>query len=172
MYGDWIVLTALNLSNFAADGPLPSDHIPKNRKFISSQLSPFATNMQVQSAYLSSPSLTIMILILMIACLSISTVLSCEAHPDPQIRLVINDGVTPLTGISGCPSNPDGMCPLPAFIKAQKELLADVDWEWECHGEWELPAGKAWNTTTGRPPPRPQGESVRIKEWDATKGWV
>lgn len=49
-----IVLTALNLTNFAEDGPLPSDHIPKNRKFVASQLSPFATNMQVQGKLAST----------------------------------------------------------------------------------------------------------------------
>ncbi len=42
------VLTALNLSNFAADGPLPSDHIPPNRSFKTSHLAPFASNVQFQ----------------------------------------------------------------------------------------------------------------------------
>jgi len=42
------VITALNLSNFAASGPLPSDHIPANRSFVSSQIAPFATNIQFQ----------------------------------------------------------------------------------------------------------------------------
>jgi hypothetical protein len=42
------IITALNLSNFAASGPLPEDHIPPNRSFIASQLAPFATNMQFQ----------------------------------------------------------------------------------------------------------------------------
>ncbi|KAF8309680.1 phosphoglycerate mutase-like protein [Clavulina sp. PMI_390] len=136
------ILTALNLTNFAADGPLPSDHIPKNRKFVASQLSPFATNMQVQ-------------------------ILSCASRPESQIRLVINDGVTPLTSIAGCPEDADGMCPLPAFIKAQQELLSDVDWEWECHGDWEVPAGKEWTTTNGKPPKKPQGfqgeKMVKVK---------
>ena len=44
----FLVITALNLTNFAKDGPLPSDHIPPNRAFISSQLAPFATNVQFQ----------------------------------------------------------------------------------------------------------------------------
>lgn len=46
-----IVITALNLSSFAAAGPLPSDHIPSYRTFRSSQLSPFSTNIQFQRAY-------------------------------------------------------------------------------------------------------------------------
>lgn len=48
------VITALNLSSFAAAGPLPSDHIPSYRTFRSSQLSPFSTNIQFQRAYLLS----------------------------------------------------------------------------------------------------------------------
>ena len=48
------IITALNLTNFAANGPLPADHIPENRSFIVSQLAPFATNMQFQCTILSS----------------------------------------------------------------------------------------------------------------------
>lgn len=42
------VITALNLTSFAAGGPLPADHIPEKRTFIASQLAPFATNIQFQ----------------------------------------------------------------------------------------------------------------------------
>ena len=42
------VITALNLSNFAVDGPLPADHMPEHRAFKSSHLAPFATNIQFQ----------------------------------------------------------------------------------------------------------------------------
>ncbi|EEB97798.1 hypothetical protein MPER_02809, partial [Moniliophthora perniciosa FA553] len=42
------IITALNLTSFAEDGPLPYDHIPKRRKFRVSQLVPFATNIQFQ----------------------------------------------------------------------------------------------------------------------------
>jgi len=125
------------LTNFASDGPLPADHIPRNRRFIASQLSPFATNMQVQ-------------------------VLSCASKAEEQIRLIINDGVTPLTGIAGCPKDPHGMCPVPTFVQAQKSLLDEADWEWDCYGDWNVPAGKEWNTTTGSPPPRPKGKLVKI----------
>ena len=42
------VITALNLISFAEQGPLPHTHIPKNRKFHVSELSPFAANLQFQ----------------------------------------------------------------------------------------------------------------------------
>ncbi|KAG9030965.1 hypothetical protein FRB95_003302 [Tulasnella sp. JGI-2019a] len=123
------VITALNLTSFAATGPLPTDHIPTNRSFYSSRLAPFGTNMQFQ-------------------------LLSCAATPDPQIRIIINDGVTPLTGISGCPENKDGMCSVEAFVKAQKQIISETDWTWDCHGDWTVPTGRGWNTTTGDAPKR------------------
>ncbi|KAK7691641.1 hypothetical protein QCA50_005040 [Cerrena zonata] len=121
------VLTALNLTNFAADGPLPATHIPEHRKFKVSHLAPFATNVQFQ-------------------------LLSCSASPDPQIRIVINDGVAPLTSLKGCPEQKDGMCPVSTFIEAQKEMIRTTDWEWGCYGDWQLPPGAEWNTTVGYPP--------------------
>jgi len=121
------ILTALNLTNFAANGPLPHTHIPPNRSFRAAELAPFATNVQFQ-------------------------LLECSSLPGPQIRIIINDGVTPLTGIKGCPKQADGMCPVDTFVKAQKEIIQDTDWNWECHGDWEVPVGTGWNTTAGRPP--------------------
>jgi hypothetical protein len=125
------VITALNLTNFASDGPLPYTHIPHDRAFRSSELAPFATNMQIQ-------------------------LLECSSIPTgPQIRVVINDGVVPLTGIKGCPEREDGMCPVETFVKAQKETIADSDWEWACHGDWEVSPGTDWETVTGTPPRKP-----------------
>ncbi|KAG6854185.1 hypothetical protein C0991_009837 [Blastosporella zonata] len=121
------IITALNLTNFAASGPLPYTHIPENRSFEVSKLAPFATNMQFQ-------------------------LLECTSVPEPQIRIIINDGVTPLTGIKGCPEQRDGMCPVDTFVKAQTELLLETDWEYDCHGDWTVPEGPAWNTTNGSPP--------------------
>ena len=46
-----VVITALNLSSFAANGPLPTDHIPKHRSFRSSELAPFSTNVQFQREF-------------------------------------------------------------------------------------------------------------------------
>ncbi|KAI0782986.1 phosphoglycerate mutase-like protein [Abortiporus biennis] len=124
------ILTALNLTNFAENGPLPHTHIPEHRTFKVSHLAPFATNVQFQ-------------------------LLSCTTLPEPQIRIVINDGVTPLTSIKGCPEQKDGMCPLETFIESMKEMINTTDWEWGCHGDWQVPPGTSWNTTTGYPPERP-----------------
>lgn len=149
------VLSALNLSNFAAGGPLPSDHIPDDRSFFTSKLAPFGTNLQFQRMH-SSHSL---------AAYPVTDpfclVLSCDSTPETQIRLLVNDGVTPLTGIEGCPDNKDGLCSIDTFVKTQKKIIANADWDWACHGDWEVPAGTEWNTTTGDVPSR--------EEWQREK---
>ncbi|KAF7367981.1 AB hydrolase-1 domain-containing protein [Mycena sanguinolenta] len=119
------VLTALNLSTLAAQGPLPADHIPKHRTFRVSQLAPFATNVQFQ-------------------------LLECTSVPGPQIRIIVNDGVVPLTGIAGCAAQKDGMCAVDAFVAAQKKIIGTTDWAFDCYGNWTIPDG--WETTTGEPP--------------------
>ncbi|KAB5591557.1 Phosphoglycerate mutase-like protein [Ceratobasidium theobromae] len=119
------IITAMNLTNFAADGQLPSTHIPPNRVFRSSRIAPFATNMQIQ-------------------------LLSCTSRTEPQLRIIINDGVTPLTSVRGCPVDKDGMCPLNTFVDAQKETIGTASWEWACYGDWEVQEG--WETTRGMPP--------------------
>ncbi|KAF9009542.1 histidine phosphatase superfamily [Cyathus striatus] len=121
------IITALNLSNFAANGPLPYTHIPKDRTFRVSELAPFATNVQFQ-------------------------LLECTSLSGPQIRVIINDGVAPLTGIRGCPEQKDGMCPVDSFVAAQKEIIGKTDWLYDCHGNWTVPEGDAWTTVTGDPP--------------------
>ncbi|KAJ3567696.1 hypothetical protein NP233_g6194 [Leucocoprinus birnbaumii] len=76
------IIAALNLTGFAQQGPLPYTHIPKTRSFRASELVAFATNIQFQ-------------------------LLECTSLPGPQIRIIINDGVVPLTGIKGCPAQKD-----------------------------------------------------------------
>ncbi|KAG8901417.1 hypothetical protein FRC01_009854 [Tulasnella sp. 417] len=127
------IITALNLSNFAETGPLPYDHIPEKRSFVTSQLAPFGTNMQFQ-------------------------LLSCDSTPSDQIRIIINDGVTPLTGIKGCPENKHGLCPVDTFVQAQKKIISETDWEWGCCGDWDVLPGTGWNTTTGDSPSREEVE--------------
>ncbi|ELU42830.1 phytase [Rhizoctonia solani AG-1 IA] len=136
------IMTALNLTNFASDGQLPITHILPNRKFKSSKIAPFATNMQVQREFLYICYLSSVIIP--------GSVLSCSSHPEPQIRLIINDGVTPLTTIRGCPEDKDGMCPLKKFVDAQKETIRTSSFDWACYGDWEIEEG--WATTRGMPP--------------------
>ena len=78
--------------------------------------------------------------------------LSCASTPEEQIRIIINDGVVPLTSVRGCPADVHGMCPVSTFVEAQREIVSNTDWDWACNGDWEVPTGHEWNTTTGEPP--------------------
>ncbi|KAJ7850562.1 phytase [Mycena leptocephala] len=131
------VLTALNLSTLATEGSLPADHIPKHPMFRVSQLPPFATNVQFQRMSYYTDTY-------------VDTVLECTSVPGPQIHIIVNDGVVPLTGIAGCAAQKDGMCAVDAFVAAQKEIIGATDWAYDCYGNWTIPDG--WETTTGEPP--------------------
>lgn len=82
--------------------------------------------------------------------------LSCASLPDPQIRVIVNDGVVPLTSIKGCPEQRDGMCSVPAFVEAQREMIKTTDWVWGCHGNWSIQESDKWDTTVGYPSPPSQ----------------
>ncbi|KZS96658.1 phosphoglycerate mutase-like protein [Sistotremastrum niveocremeum HHB9708] len=127
------IITALNLTNFASSGPLPSDRIVHDRAWVTSRIAPFATNVQFQLLECTRP----------------------DVPPTPQIRIIINDAPTPLTGIANCPSQVDGMCPLSTFVESQKELIGGTSWEWACRGDWTVEGGRGWETVTGDPPARP-----------------
>ena len=81
-------------------------------------------------------------------------VLECASLPEPQIRVIINDGVVPLTGLRGCHEQKDGMCPLDTFVAAQKEIIQNTDWDYACHGDWVAPPGQELEIVTGDPPKR------------------
>ncbi|KAJ3742522.1 phosphoglycerate mutase-like protein [Lentinula detonsa] len=136
------ILTGLNLSTLAANGPLPYDHIPENQTFKVSQLAPFATNVQFQ--ILDCPSLS-----------SSQTQTQTETQ---NIRILINDAPVPLTGITDCPPSSHGLCPLRTFVEAQKAGLERVSWEWGCEGDYAdvVGVGRDWESVTGDPPPQPR----------------
>lgn len=124
------ILTALNVTVLAEDGPPGYTKMKRGRRWITSRIAPFASNVQVQ-------------------------LLQCSANElkdDTQVRIILNDGVVALTGIEGCPEQKDGMCPQETFIKSQKKLVEGSDWEWACHGNWSVPEGDRWRTMTGDPP--------------------
>lgn len=160
------ILTALNLTILGEEGPLRADKLKRGRKWRASKIVPFASNVQFQC---KSTTITHYLFHKLSKEKNIgsptSSVLSCPSsgqHSSSsasstanQIRVILNDAVVSLTGIEGCHSQKDGLCPLDKFIKSQKKLVERSDWEWTCYGNWSVPEGDAWHTVTGDPPGRP-----------------
>ncbi|KIJ40365.1 hypothetical protein M422DRAFT_173669, partial [Sphaerobolus stellatus SS14] len=126
------LLVALNITSLAQGGPLPTDHIPQNQTYFVNKIAPFAANL-------------------------VGQVLSCPAAANAShIRFILNDGVVPLTGVKGCKSSQDGLCPLDTFIAAMKERIEEVDFDFDCLANYTI--ADPTKITDGRPPP-----SVRPK---------
>ncbi|TBU34598.1 phosphoglycerate mutase-like protein [Dichomitus squalens] len=122
------VLTALNLSiPLTRSGPLPVNHIAKDHSYIASHLVPFAANV-------------------------VGQVLSCPAangtHKESYIRFLLNDGVVPLTGVSHCTENKDGLCLVDSFVQGLQERIAEVDFQYDCFANYT--AGFPDNIIDGR----------------------
>ncbi|KAJ6452328.1 histidine phosphatase superfamily [Mycena vitilis] len=116
------IVVAMNFTSLAATGPLPATHIPRNRSYIVNQISPFGSNL-------------------------VGQVLSCPASPlssndtaPTHLRWILNDAVVPLTGIAGCGSNADGLCPFDTFVKGMQQRIAEVDFEFGCFGSFTVPS--------------------------------
>jgi len=114
------VAVALNLTSLASSGPLPTDHIKRNRQWIISHIAPLATNLVAQ--VLSCPS-------------SDSSSSSGPTH----VRWIINDAVVPLTGVKGCGPNKHGLCDLPTYISGMQERIAEVDFQFDCFANYTIP---------------------------------
>ncbi|KAI0639711.1 phosphoglycerate mutase-like protein [Trametes polyzona] len=113
------ILVALNFTTMAANGPLPVDHIPKHQTYTGQHIVPFASNL-------------------------VGQVLSCPASHRSNdkksfIRFLLNDGVVPLTGISHCSENKDGLCETENFIKGMQERIAEVDYVYDCFANYTVP---------------------------------
>ncbi|KAJ3865937.1 phosphoglycerate mutase-like protein [Lentinula novae-zelandiae] len=106
------ILPAMNFTSLSAGGPLPLDHIPENRTYKVQEISPFASRL-------------------------VGQVLSCPASDTPtHIRWVLNDGVLPQNGITGCGDNPDGLCELNTFIAGMKQRIKEVDFDFDCFANY------------------------------------
>ncbi|KAL5520875.1 hypothetical protein ACEPAF_2878 [Sanghuangporus sanghuang] len=120
------ITVALNFTSLAGNGPLPTDHTPENQTYFVNQIAPFASQL-------------------------VGQVMFCPALQVPrQIRWLLNDAVIPLTGIIGCPEDENGLCPLSEFISAMRTRLAEVDFAFDCFGNYIVPDLDL--ITDGRPP--------------------
>ncbi|KAJ7486834.1 hypothetical protein FB451DRAFT_1228150 [Mycena latifolia] len=96
------VITALNFTTLAANGPLPTDAIPANQTYFASRITPFGANL-------------------------VGQVLSCPASDTPtHICRVLDDVV-------------DGLCELESFVASMKQRIAEVDFAFDCFGNYTMP---------------------------------
>ncbi|TFY63429.1 hypothetical protein EVJ58_g3259 [Rhodofomes roseus] len=132
------IITALNFTTLAANGPLPIDRIPAYQTYHVHDIAPFTSNLVAQ-------------------------VVSCPASVSPTaetgsakksasyIRFLLNDGVVPLTGISHC-ETPDsnGLCLLDNFIEGMLERIEEVNFVYDCYANYTPPALSADTIIDGR----------------------
>ncbi|XAO23465.1 hypothetical protein I312_102243 [Cryptococcus bacillisporus CA1280] len=119
-------LTAFNLTALFSTGPLPVDRRVEGSSFVASQVVPFATHLVVQ-------------------------VLECtDQTPTKQIRFIVNDAVVPIgKSYEGCRSNKDGMCAFDTVVAALQKRIAEIDFNYDCHGNYTATVGNDYN---GRAP--------------------
>ncbi|KAJ8702460.1 hypothetical protein PTI98_001171 [Pleurotus ostreatus] len=111
------IFTAMNFTSLAAQGPLPTDHIPDRQSFFVQKQVPFGARL-------------------------VGQVLSCKAESKDtpsHIRWILNDGVLPLTGISGCTKSKDGLCELSAFVRGLQQRIAEIDFAFDCFANYTIP---------------------------------
>ncbi|KAJ7436902.1 phosphoglycerate mutase-like protein [Mycena galericulata] len=113
------IVTAMNFTSLSANGPLPTDHIPANHSYIINYIAPFASNL-------------------------VGQVVSCPVSPASNstgyIRWILNDAVLPLVGIKGCPTDSNGLCPLPNFISGMQQRIEEVDFAFDCFANYTIPS--------------------------------
>jgi len=110
------IVTAMNFTSLAKNGPLPTDHIPKGQTYVASQISSFASRL-------------------------VGQVLSCSASSSKptHIRWILNDAVLPMTGIQGCKEDKNGLCEFDAFISGMKTRIGETDYAFDCLANYTLP---------------------------------
>ncbi|KAJ7153350.1 phosphoglycerate mutase-like protein [Mycena filopes] len=120
------IVTAMNFTSLAANGPLPTDHIPLNHSYIINNIAPFASNLVGQVLSCPAPAT------------SDSTTTNTNST-STHIRWLLNDAVVPLTGIRGCRPNSDGLCDLSAFVGGMQQRIEEVDFAFDCFANYTIP---------------------------------
>ncbi|KZT05884.1 phosphoglycerate mutase-like protein [Laetiporus sulphureus 93-53] len=114
------IITALNFTTMAANGPLPWDRTPVGQTYHVQHIAAYTSNLVGQ--VLSCP------------------VSSANSTKEKFIRFLLNDGAVPLTGISHCETpNKDGLCLFDNFVEGMKERIAEIDYAYDCFGDYSIP---------------------------------
>lgn len=116
------IITALNFTTLAANGPLPIDHIPVYQTYHVNEIAPFSSNLVAQ--VLSCPA----------------SAAAYDSKTESYIRFLLNDGAVPLTGIAHCETpNEDGLCLFDNFVKGMQERIAEVNYAYDCYASYSAP---------------------------------
>ncbi|KAL6706303.1 hypothetical protein ACN47E_005593 [Coniothyrium glycines] len=119
-------LTAFNLTALFKGPPLSAGGNQQQNAFVASKLVAFATHFTAQ-------------------------VLSCPAYqPSKQMRFIVNDAVVPVNeSYPGCPADPNGLCSFDNVVAVLQRRSAEIDFEYDCHGNYTVQPGVDYN---GRAP--------------------
>lgn len=112
------IVVALNLTTLASKGPLPTNRRDPNRSFRVEQIAPFGAQIATQ-------------------------ILSCQLQPNSTqqkyARIILNDAVIPLTGLSKCNSSNLGLCELGSFTESLKQRTEEIDYNQSCFNNFTKP---------------------------------
>ncbi|EGF97768.1 uncharacterized protein MELLADRAFT_84480 [Melampsora larici-populina 98AG31] len=112
------IVVALNLTSLAASGPLPTNRRDPKRSFRVEQIAPFGAQMATQ-------------------------IMTCQLQPNSTqqkyARIVLNDAVIPLNGLSKCKSSNLGLCELDLFIESLQKRVQEIDYPQSCFNNFTKP---------------------------------
>ncbi|KAI1332493.1 phosphoglycerate mutase-like protein [Xylariaceae sp. FL0255] len=119
-------LMAFNLTALFNGPPLSVDGNTAQNSFVASKIVPFGTHFLIQA-------------------------LECESYsPTKQMRFIVNDAVVPVSdSYSGCPEDPNGLCPFHTVMKVLQDRIDEIDFEHDCFGNYTAMPGVDYN---GRAP--------------------
>lgn len=110
------IIATLGFKSLTATGPPPATHIPSDRSFVTSHISPFAANLHSQ-------------------------IISCPAEKSGAertkwVRWVLNDGPVPLDHLPVCDTGKEleevGFCELGPYLEELQRTTKEIDWAYDC----------------------------------------
>ena len=123
------ILTAFGLTQFA--GWLPPTRIPEGWEFVMAYLEPFAGRLDIEIIQAPAP----------VSSRRSSGAIYEDGPPTAYVHFVLNQRTVPLgKSLKECGERDDGWCEVGTFLEVQKGLVDEIDFEWACFGDWEMPA--------------------------------
>ena len=61
------------------------------------------------------------------------------------MRIILNDAVVPLKGVGQCGDDSNGLCALDTVIAGWQQRIKDIDYDYDCYGNYTLNASQPRN---------------------------